>query len=244
VKGDSSVRVAQLWRYPVKSLRGEMLTSATFTPRGIFGDRSHAIFDTVTGFGLTARRAPEMLFAAASLRADGTVQITLPDGSIADDDSALSDWLGRPVQLRSWADVASRSYENPSDVETEATDTWQAFTGASGAFHDTEAATVTLLSHASIGTWEPPRFRANVLLDGAGEDELVGSDVRIGDAQLSVSQRIERCVMITRPQPGGIEKDLDVLRTIRRERAGLLAVGCAVTTSGGAQVGDELCPIG
>ena len=33
------VRVAQLWRYPVKSLRGEALSVARLTPDGVDGDR-------------------------------------------------------------------------------------------------------------------------------------------------------------------------------------------------------------
>ena len=40
------------------------------------------------------RRVPELLFASARMRADGTAEITLPDGSLAGDDHALSDWLG------------------------------------------------------------------------------------------------------------------------------------------------------
>jgi hypothetical protein len=56
-----------------------------------------------TGFGLTGRRVPELLFAAARLRDDGGVDITLPDGSLARNDEALSKWLGRRVTLRSRA---------------------------------------------------------------------------------------------------------------------------------------------
>ena len=33
------VRLAQLWRYPVKSLRGEALSVARLTPDGVDGDR-------------------------------------------------------------------------------------------------------------------------------------------------------------------------------------------------------------
>ena len=33
------VRLAQLWRYPVKSLRGESLEVADLTPDGVAGDR-------------------------------------------------------------------------------------------------------------------------------------------------------------------------------------------------------------
>ena len=45
-------------------------------------------------------------------------------------------------------------------------------------------------------------------------------------------KRIDRCVMTTRPQPGGIERDLDVLRSIHRTRDGCLAIGALVATPG------------
>jgi uncharacterized protein YcbX len=35
----SRLRVAELWRYPVKSLRGEQLNAATVTTDGVHGDR-------------------------------------------------------------------------------------------------------------------------------------------------------------------------------------------------------------
>ena len=71
-----------------------------------------------------------------------------------------------------------------------------------------------------------------MLLDGEGEDGLVGEAVHLGDAVLDVRKRIGRCVMTTRPQPGGIEADPDVLRTIARERDACLAVGALVARPG------------
>ena len=76
--------------------------------------------------------------------------------------------------------------------------------------------------------------------DEEGEDALVGSKVVLGDAVLDVAMRIERCVMTTRPQAGGIERELDVLRTINRERNGCVAVGALVAQSGVVRVGDAL----
>src|ERR671933_1678764 len=107
------MRVLELWRYPVKSLQGERLDSVTVTSDGLEGDRRFAIYDVETGFGLTARRVPELLFASARLRDDGGVDITRPDGSLARDDEALSEWLGRRVALRSGAADAPPRYESP-----------------------------------------------------------------------------------------------------------------------------------
>src|SRR5919197_2875470 len=97
------MRVLELWRYPVKSLQGERLDSVTVTSDGLEGDRRFAIYDVETGFGLTARRVPELLFASARLRDDGGVDITLPDGSLARDDAALSEWLRRGGEPRAGA---------------------------------------------------------------------------------------------------------------------------------------------
>ncbi len=233
------MRVQELWRYPVKSLQGERLDAVDVGPEGLTGDRQWALFDRSTGYGLTARRVPDLLFAAARLRADGGVEVVLPDGTVTTDDGVLSDWLARPVTLRAAeTDRGPRHYEAPDDDE----DVWDAFEGASGAFHDSSRIRVSLVSTGTLGTWDRRRFRANVLLDGAGEDALVGSTVRLGTAVLDVLQPVSRCVMVTRPQPGGIARDNGILKTIHRERAGSLAVGALVPVPGRVAVGDELVP--
>lgn len=231
------MRVSELWRFPVKSMQGERVEAAEVGANGLAGDRRWAIFDLATGFGLTARRSPELLLASARSRADG-VEITLPDGRVAADDAALSDWLGLRVALREAGQVEAPRYENPEDVETEAEDSWQPFEGPENAFHD--GFTVTVLSRDTIGAHPLRRFRANIILDVGGEDALVGSTVRVGDAALALSEQVPRCVMVTRPQPGGIELDRDVLRWIHRERSGLLAVGGPVARPGAVRVGDPV----
>jgi uncharacterized protein YcbX len=236
------VRVLELWRYPVKSLQGERLEAVEITAKGLDGDRQYALFDVESGLGLTARRVPELLFASARLDADGSLTITLPDGSTANDDEALSVWLGRPVALRSADADVSRYYENPNDFEHEQSSEWHAFLGASGPFHDSVSSRVSLVSIATLGDWDRRRFRSNILLDGDGEDELVGSRVRLGEAELSISKRIPRCVMVTRAQSVGIERDLSVLRTIARERDACLAIGALVSRTGCVRVGDRLEP--
>jgi uncharacterized protein YcbX len=186
---------------------------------------------------------PELLFAAARLRADGHVQVVLPDGTVTADDAVLSAWAGRPVALRPAAEVSgARRYENPDDAEQEDAARWNPFDGADGAFHDNPGARVTLLSTGTLGSWDRRRFRANLVLDGAGEDALVGSRVRVGGVELDVVEGVPRCVMTTRPQAGGIGRDTGVLRTIHRERGGTLAVGALVARAGELAVGDVVTP--
>jgi len=229
--------VAEIWRFPVKSMQGERVDVCEVNADGLSGDREYALFDADTGLGLTARRVPELLFGSARRRPDG-VEITLPDGSVAAGDRQLSDWLGRSVVLRSTSEVVERRYEHPADFELE--DDWMSLAGAKGAFHDSSRTNVSLVSTTTLGGWDRRRFRSNVVLAGAGEEGLVGSRVTIGDVVLKVGKHIERCVMTTRPQPGGLEKDLDVLRTIHRERGGCLAVGALVARPGTIRVGDEI----
>jgi uncharacterized protein len=234
------MRVAELWRYPVKSMLGERVDRARLTTDGVDGDRQFAIFDCATGHFLTARRVPELLFASARLREDGELEMTLPDGTLANDDRALSTWLNRDVVLRSASHEAPRQYEDTTNAELDAASGSSVFTGAPSAFHDSPRARVSLVSAATLGTWDPRRFRANVYLDGGGEDTYVGSRALLGNALVDIGKHIGRCVMVTRPQANGVERDLDVLRTIRDERAGSLAVGATVLRAGAVAVGDPL----
>lgn len=231
-------RVSALWRYPVKSLRGERLETADVSTHGIPGDRSYGVVDDTTGKVLTARREPRLLFATARWHA-GEVEITGPAGERLDTDAALSSWLGRPVHLQA-AGAEGGVYENPLDTEREAD--WVEWQGPGHAWHDSRRTRVSLVSDTTLGAWPAERFRANVLLAGADEDTLVGRTARLGSATLDVQKRIDRCVMVTRAQPG-LAVDRDVLRTIHRERGGCLAIGALVTAPGSVAVGDAFGPL-
>jgi uncharacterized protein YcbX len=233
------MRVTEIWRFPVKSLQGERLDRAELLPEGVRGDRRFAIFDVETGMGLTARRLPELLQASARTLDDGSVEITLPDGSVAPDDAALCAWLGRAVTLRSAVEPGPRRFENVNDFEHESSSTWRTFDGATTSFRDTEQAAVSIISTGSLGAWPQRRFRSNLVVDGSGENDLVGYRVGVGTAFLTVTVLMGRCVMVTRAQPGGIGRDLDVLRTIHRERDHTIAVGASVDSPGAVSVGDE-----
>jgi uncharacterized protein len=233
------MRVVDLWRYPVKSLQGERLAASDVVETGLVGDRRWALVDTSTGHVLTARRVPELLMASARHLAPDGVAITLPDGTESNDDDVLSDWLGRPVELRRADQHESPTYEAPvDDLDPEAQ--WAHWEGPTGVFHDSKRTQVSICSLASMGDWDRRRFRFNVIVDGEDEDDLVGSEVRIGDVGLVVKKRIDRCVMVTRPQPDGIERDTSVLKTINRERDRCLGIGAVVRTHGRIAIGDEV----
>jgi uncharacterized protein len=238
------VRVLELWRYPVKSLQGQRLAEAEIGALGIAGDRGWALFDRDSGLGLTARRVPELLFGSSRLRADGGVEVVLPDGTVTTDDAVLSDWLGRRVELRAATEDGDvvPTYETPADEEVPDPTEWLQWEGAPGPFHDSPRIRLSLVSTGTLGTWDRRRFRANVVLDGEGEDGLRGREADLGSLRLRFGLPLARCVMTTRPQPGGIARDTSVLKTIHRERDGLLAVRAAVLRAGTVRTGDLLAP--
>ncbi len=236
------MRVVGLHRYPVKSLQGEDLVAAEIGARGIVGDRAFALRDLETGWVLTARRDPPLLFGFGRLEEDGRARVVLPDGTVTSDDAAISAWLGRSVALVAAPDAPS-TYETLVDPEDERSEvvTWQ---GPAGSFHDSTRTQVSIVATGDLGEWDRRRFRPNVVVEGDTADHLVGHRVRLGTAVLSVVKQIDRCVMITRPQPGGIERDLDVYRRVRDERGTFLAVAALVEEPGRAAVGDELTVVG
>ena len=240
------MRVVSLWRYPVKSMQGEALEVASIGELGILGDRQWALVDLGTGLALTARRVPELLFASARFVDDPSspaVEITLPDGTVTTDDTALSSWLDRDVELRRAGAGVTGRYEIAADFEDEAGSRWFEWDGPDGTFHDSGRTRVSVLGTGSIGAWDRRRFRGNVLVETVGvgaEEALLDHRVTLGSAVLDVVKPIDRCVMTTRSQPGGIERDLDVLRTINAERATHLGVGTLVVEAGDVKLGDVL----
>jgi uncharacterized protein len=106
--------VAGLWRFPVKSMRGEWLEQAELTEHGLVGDRAYALIDTVTGKVVSAKSVrlfPNLFGCRAAFvdppRLGGElppVQITLPDGTSVTSDSSdvdrvLSAYFRRDVTL-------------------------------------------------------------------------------------------------------------------------------------------------
>ena len=73
-----SVRLTDLWRYPVKSCRGERLTQAAVEPWGLAGDRRWMVVDEAGG-PLTAREHPRMLLIEPRLNGSGSITFSAPD---------------------------------------------------------------------------------------------------------------------------------------------------------------------
>ena len=231
-----TLTIREIWRFPVKSMQGERLTEATIDWLGITGDRQWAVLDVASGTTLTARRCPELLFVSARYHpADDDVEVVLPDGH-----QDLGAFLGREVRLVRAGPGVKGTFEIAADFEAEDTSKWFSWEGPEQTFHDSGETVVSLLSKGSIGQWDLRRFRTNLIADGAGEMDLVGSTLKIGSVEAVTTKAISRCVMVTRPQPDGIDRDLDVLRTINRTSEGNLGLAMQITKPGTITVGDTV----
>lgn len=103
--------VNQLWRYPVKSMAGELLERVEIDQNGVAGDRGWAVREVEADVTRNAREMPKLLqFASAYAESPSfdqrspAVTITTPDNvqvqsADEDRDQQLSDILGRPVML-------------------------------------------------------------------------------------------------------------------------------------------------
>ena len=64
------MHLAEIWRYPVKSMAGERLERASAGPLGLHGDRVVQVYDS-RGRLVTARTYPRLLGLHATLATDG-----------------------------------------------------------------------------------------------------------------------------------------------------------------------------
>lgn len=261
--------VAALWRYPVKSMRGEELDSAQVTDRGLLGDRAYALVDIETGKVVSAknpRKWPNMLeFKSAFIeppRSPGAMppaRITTPDGAIIETgdpgfDERVSALVGRAVRLASSAgDSPTIEGYWPDFDFVESPDAVFEVKLPPGTFFDAAVVHVlttttldTLRSFHPQGRFELPRFRPNIvvaLADGPGgfpENDWAGHTLRIGDAvRLAISEPCPRCVMTTVSQ-GDLPKDPDVLRTVVQRNAGNVGMLASVVRGGPIRRGDAV----
>lgn len=225
--------VAELWRYPVKSLRGERLSEAVCDRRGMAGDRRWAVrgVDGRIGSGKTTRRfrrMPGLLSVSARLDDDGVAWVELPSGErarVGDPGAAalVGAVVGQVVALEEETDV-SHLDDSPLHVLSTSSLSW-------------------LRALRPDDQVEVSRFRPNILVDvtGAGrpEDEWVGHSLQIGAVTVEIGKRTGRCVMVTMGQPD-LEFSPGVLRELTRRTDGLFGVYGSVLEQGRIQVGDEI----
>jgi uncharacterized protein YcbX len=248
------MKVVGLWRYPVKSMRGEARDSLPVGPLGVEGDRRFGVLDAGSGTIVSAKKDGRLLEARAML-AGVELTVRLPTGETAlatgpAVDAALTAWLGRPVHLVEARPEGRGTYEMPIDFQDDESEPvrWQ---GPPGSFVD--SAPIHVLTTATLRgiaverpelQWDVARFRPNVLVDADGDDfieqEWIGRRLGFGSVVLEVRKPCSRCVMTTRAQPGGIERQLDILRHVNDAHASNLGVLARVVEGGRLDVGQTV----
>lgn len=247
------MEVASLWRYPVKSMRGEQLTELELGPDGVVGDRSYGVLDITSGTVVSAKR-DRRLFEGAARYEGAQLLVSVPgaeDMQPGDTlDRELSRWLGRPARLVGAATHGTATFEANEDAEDETTGTvrWQ---GLPGTFVDeshllllTTGELHQLAAERPDLQWDVRRFRPNVVLS-AGATALAapgGKRARLGAAEVELQYACTRCVMTSRAQPGGLERQLDVLRHVVRAHDNEVGYRARVVCGGTVRVGDKLDP--
>jgi uncharacterized protein YcbX len=205
--------VAELWRYPVKSLRGEQLGQADLTMDGVAGDRRVHVRER--GHVLTGRTRHGLLTVPAATNEDGRV---LVDGHPWESGAA-----GELIRAVAGPDAELARHEGP-----ERFDVLPLLVATDGGI-------------AALG-YDGRRLRPNIVIggvEGLSERQWEGSALRVGDAMIGVESLRARCIVTTIDPDTGAQ-DLDVLRRIHREFATKVALNCWVAHPGSSRVGDPV----
>ena len=212
------MEVAEIWRYPVKTMGGERLGRARIGPLGVEGDRVVHVED-VRQRVITSRSHPRFLAHRGTLGLDGD---PLVDGrpwrspEVAADVADIGGTGARLVRF----DGPERFDVLPLLVATD---------GAIAAFgHDRR------------------RLRPNLVIggvEGMAERGWPGRTLRIGGALIGVRNLRQRCIM-TSFDPDTQVQDRSITRSIYERFGGDLALDCFVIEGGDVAVGDavELLP--
>ena len=239
--------VRALWRFPVKSVGGELLGMVDLDARGLVGDREWAVYDSAGKLASGKhsqrfRRMDPVFELVAETLPDGAgVDIVLPSGDRVRAgegraDALLSDHFGEEIEVAPEADVPHQDAGQVSVVGS---------------------ATLAELArlHGLDAPLDERHLRANLVLDTDEpfvEETWVGREVAIGGVGdgsggattgvlLRVVEPIERCRMVDIAQVGVAEAD-GLLRTISDRRSLCTAVYADVVAPGTIRVGDLAVP--
>ena len=205
--------VKELWRYPVKSMRGEQLDEAEIGLDGVAGDRLVHV-ENARGL-ITARTRPGLLGLRATLGSNGEALVEGDPWWHPRVEALVSDAAGSDAHLV--------PYDGP-----ERFDILPLLVATDGAI-------------AAFGR-DGRRLRPNIVVGGVrglAERHWEGRRLIIGAASVYLDSLRERCIMTTF-DPDTLEQDVDVLRDIRKRFSGLLALNASVARPGIVRVGDPV----
>jgi uncharacterized protein YcbX len=252
-------KVDSLWRYPVKSMRGEELDEAFAGFPGIYGDRVFAFRSSANHKGfpyLTARDQRKLLQYRPRFRYPDKAArpINLIEAESKNANPLSADLAELVVDVET-PDRKTLAINDPALIEMVRADINQkhqiTLMQSQRAMTDCRPVSIfSLQSAQQLGeeTGMPVdkrRFRANVYVDltsakGFTENELVGRSVRIGPkAVVTILERDARCVMITLDPDTG-EQAPAILKKVARAHDGMAGVYGAVLVEGMLRKGDPM----
>jgi uncharacterized protein YcbX len=253
--------VESLWRYPVKSMRGEEVEEMFAGYAGVYGDRLFAFTSSASRPGfpwLTAREQNEMILYRPRFR--------------------NPDRAARPMNQKEAEDLGSGAtaiYAGPADTMVDV----ETPRGERLAIDDpalienlhkgidqkhelrllrsdralTDCRPLSLFSVQTVRKLgeetglelDKRRFRANIYLnltsaDGFAENDLIGRSLRIGPRMIvRILQRDSRCMIITL-DPDTAEKTPAILKRVAQAHENMAGVYGAVLVEGMLRKGDSV----
>jgi len=252
-------KVDSLWRYPVKSMRGEELDESFAGFSGVYGDRLFAFKSSASPKGfpyLTAREQQRLLQYRPRFRypdkAARPINLTEAESMGANPVSADLSELMIDVET---PDGQTLAIDDPALMEMLRTDIDQkhqlTLMRSERALTDCRPVSIFSLQSAAQLAQEADtpidkrRFRANVYVDltsaqGFAENEFVGRSLRIGPKVIiRILERDARCVMITLDPDSG-EKTPAILKKVAQAHEGMAGVYGAVLVEGMLHKGDPV----
>jgi uncharacterized protein YcbX len=252
-------KVDSLWRYPVKSMRGEELDEAFASYSGVYGDRIFAFRSSAnhTGFPyFTAREQRKLLQYRPRFRYPDKAArpINLIDAETRNANPLVADLAELVVDVET-PDGKTLAINDPALIEMLRANVDQkhqvTLMQSQRAMTDCRPVSVFSLQSArqlaeETGTSvDKRRFRANVYVDltsadGFAENELVGRSVKIGPkVVISILERDSRCVVITL-DPDTAEQSPAILKKVAQAHDGMAGVYGAVMVEGMLHKGDSV----
>ncbi len=222
-------RISAIFRYPVKSMAGQLLDVANLGWHGIDGDRRFAfrrLNDNSAFPWLTASKLPELILYRP-FGPDGNVQVRTPDGN----EYELSS-----NELR---EEISHRYGNAVEL----------MNLKHGIFDEASVSVISLstvhgIERESGRDIDLRRFRANVVIETNhaepfAEDKWVGRTLMFSDngPAVRLTMRDERCVMVNL-DPDTAAKDSEVMKTVVRLNENCAGVYGTVVNVGELRVGQ------
>ena len=229
-------QIEAIFRYPVKSMRGQPLETATVGWHGLAGDRRLA-FRRLEERGefpwLTASRLPELILFTPQPRDGETLptHVRTPEG---EDLPVFGEALAADIGRRYGAPVEMMQLKH-------------------GVFDEGIISVITSETVREIGrlagrSADIRRFRPNIVVRSTRavpfeEDDWVGGVLTFGDADdapaIAVTLRDERCVMINF-DPDGDRSAPELLKAVVRAHQNTAGVYATVTRRGRLAVGQTI----